>query len=61
MIRVKTQKDKASDSKSRGEMVICPNCNQKLADLIEVDGMITTRIKCRRCKTYVLIDVVGIK
>ena len=43
------------------KLVICPICGQKLTDVKYVDGIVMLRIKCRRCKKYISVDLVGKK
>lgn len=43
------------------KLVFCPNCGQKLTDVKFVDGIAMLRIKCRRCKKYINLDLVGRK
>ena len=37
----------------------CPQCGQKLTDIEECKGMAVMRTKCRRCGTYVKIELEG--
>lgn len=41
------------------KLVICPVCGQKLTDIKYVDGVSVLRIKCRRCKKYISVDLIG--
>lgn len=41
------------------KLVICPMCGQKLTDVKYVKGIVTLRIKCRRCKNYINVDLIG--
>lgn len=43
------------------KLVECPICGQKLTDVQYVDGAVMLRIKCRRCKKYISVDLVGKK
>lgn len=58
MIKFKAERD-VSQAESCDKMVHCPECGQKLTDIKYVNGAIMLRIKCRRCKTYINVDVVG--
>lgn len=40
-------------------MAICPACGQKLTEVRWIRGAAILRIKCRRCKQYVSIDLTG--
>ena len=41
------------------KLVICPICGQKLTDVKYVDGVVMVRIKGRRCKKYISVDLIG--
>lgn len=41
-------------------MVECPICGQKLTEVCYVKGVIALRVKCRRCKHYINVDIVGV-
>ena len=56
MIRIEVKRD--ADQTSHGtSLVRCPVCRQVLLDVQEHKGHGTIRVKCRRCSTYVLIDI----
>lgn len=42
-------------------LVECPICGQKLTDVKFINGTVTLRIKCRRCRTYISVDLTGKK
>lgn len=39
------------------QLVLCPQCKQKLTDVLSVLGRAELRIKCRRCGTFVNIEL----
>lgn len=39
----------------------CPDCKQKLFDVRELKGFATLRIKCRRCRKYVNVEIIGVE
>ncbi|MBD9174808.1 hypothetical protein [Paraprevotella clara] len=41
------------------QMATCPLCGQKLGDVTYLKGVLILRVKCRRCKKYVDIEVTG--
>lgn len=41
------------------KMAVCPVCGQKLGDITYLKGVLILRVKCRRCKKYVDIEVTG--
>lgn len=41
------------------KMTVCPVCGQKLGDITYLKGVLILRVKCRRCKKYVDIEVTG--
>ena len=43
------------------KIVLCPICGQKLTDISYVNGAVILRVKCRRCKNYINVDIVGTK
>ena len=43
------------------KIVLCPICGQKLTDISYVNGVVILRVKCRRCKNYINVDIVGTK
>lgn len=59
MIRVKKEKA-IVDVELSHVMVTCPECGQKLTDVIYVKGIAMLRIKCRRCKQYINVDLTGV-
>lgn len=42
------------------KMIECPVCGQKLTEVGYVNGVATLRVKCRRCKHYIDIDLTGV-
>lgn len=38
-------------------LVECPKCGQKLFDVRFVTGAAVIRIKCRRCKSFIIVDI----
>lgn len=38
-------------------LVLCPKCGQKLTDVLHVNSHVLIRIMCRRCKTFVKVDL----
>lgn len=43
------------DVSNRNRLAICPNCGQKLVEVISLDKHGVIRSLCRRCKNYVMI------
>ena len=39
-------------------LVKCPACNQKMAGIEMVKGIIILKFKCRRCKQYFTVRVI---
>lgn len=39
------------------KLIECPKCGQKLMDIRFVGGMAVVRIKCRRCKNFITVDM----
>lgn len=39
------------------QLVLCPKCGQKLTDILNVEGKSELRIKCRRCRTFINIEL----
>lgn len=39
----------------------CPKCGQKLADIEYLNGTGIIRFQCRRCRTYIKVDLVGVE
>ncbi len=58
MIKVNVSKD-FDQQDSSTMMIICPECGQKLTDIRDANGLVRVRIKCRRCRTYINIDILG--
>ena len=54
-IEVKTDGDQTSHGTS---LVRCPICRQVLLDVLDHKGHGTVRAKCRRCGSYILIDII---
>ncbi len=44
-----------SGSSDRKRLVICPNCGQKLAEIVSAYHEGITRCLCRRCHLYILV------
>lgn len=42
-------------------LLTCPKCRQKLVDVESINGMVSLRLKCRRCGTYIKADVIGVE
>lgn len=40
-----------------GEFVKCPVCGQKIFELKRSSGITEIRTVCRRCRSYLLIDI----
>lgn len=60
MIKVSADKD-ADQGEIYNKIVLCPICGQKLTDISYVNGVVILRVKCRRCKSYINVDIVGTK
>ncbi|GAE15787.1 hypothetical protein IX296_002005 [Bacteroides pyogenes] len=60
MIKVNADKD-TNQREVYNKMVLCPICGQKLTDISYVNGVVILRVKCRRCKNYISVDVMGKK
>lgn len=58
MIKIRTEKDNEQGAKNR-QMVCCPECGQKLTDVQNINGLVMLRIMCRRCKSFINIDIIG--
>lgn len=58
MIRIDTKKD-PEQSLKKTHYARCPVCNQILLDVEHSKGIIETRVLCRRCRTYVKVEIVG--
>lgn len=58
MVRIDIEEDPRQDDGHR-KFLVCPGCGQKLADLKLVEGLVMLRIKCRRCRKYIRIDLAG--
>lgn len=43
------------DVSNRNRLAICPNCGQKLVEIVSLDKHGVIRSLCRRCKNYVII------
>jgi len=39
------------------KLIECPKCGQKLMDIRFLGGMAVVRIKCRRCKNFITVDM----
>lgn len=54
--------DKDADQREiYNKIVLCPICGQKLTDISYLNGVVILRVKCRRCKSYINVDIVGTK
>lgn len=42
-------------------MVTCPVCGQKMGEVRYLNGVIMLRVQCRRCRSYIKVDVTGTK
>lgn len=42
---------------SEGVLVTCPKCGQKLLSVVESSEYVRLRCKCRRCGTYIRVDI----
>ena len=61
MSRIKAFVSKDSDQGARSSYFLCcPECRQKLADVEQLQGVVSIRFKCRRCGTYVKAEIVGV-
>lgn len=60
MIKIDTKEDPRQVVEHH-KLVICPTCGQKLTDVKYVDGIVMLRIKCRRCRKYISVDLIGSK
>jgi C4-type Zn-finger protein len=58
MIKISADKD-ADQREIYNKIVLCPICGQKLTDISYVNGVVILRVKCRRCKNYINVDIVG--
>ncbi len=58
MLKVHVEIDKIQDDGQRF-FACCPSCGQKLTDVRYAEGLMVLRVKCRRCKKYVTVDVIG--
>ena len=58
MIKIKTEKD-ISQADICHILVCCPECGQKLTDVTYLRGVAILRLKCRRCKKYINVDLTG--
>lgn len=59
---IKVHADKDTDQREIcNKIVLCPICGQKLTDVKYVNGVVILRVKCRRCKNYISVDITGTK
>lgn len=58
MLTIKLYCDK-NQSPTPVRLVECPECGQKLVDIVAARGEIDVRVKCRRCKQFVTISVIA--
>lgn len=58
MIKIEANKDDNQGSEGTN-FVRCPSCRQVLVDIKKFKGYGLVRSKCRRCGTYVNIEIVG--
>lgn len=42
---------------SQGVMATCPFCGQKLTEVSHINGSLVLRIKCRRCRRFISVDI----
>lgn len=47
-----------SDTGDRTNMAICPACGQKLFEVESIFRRGVFRMKCRRCKKYIRVEIV---
>jgi len=59
-IRAHVQEDSDQSVKSN-YFVKCPKCGQKLTDVEYIHGTCILRSQCRRCRTFVKIDIIGVR
>lgn len=38
-------------------MAVCPHCGQKLTEVVDGEGSFSLRIKCRRCRNFIDVDI----
>lgn len=58
MVRIETSKDAEQGAKNT-KYVKCPCCGQILFDIEHIKGIVQVRSLCRRCRTYIKVDIVG--
>lgn len=58
MIKIDAKED-PRQTVEHHKLVICPMCGQKLTDVKYVKGIVALRVKCRRCKSYINVDLIG--
>lgn len=61
MIKVRTSLDDSCIKEETLQMVTCPICGQKMGEVRYLNGVIMLRIQCRRCRSYIKVDVTGTK
>lgn len=55
MLESKTSVQPADDEGH--SYIICPKCGQKLFDVKAVEGVVHIKIKCRRCRSYIDVQL----
>jgi len=58
MLRINAEIDSEQGAKSTN-FAKCPKCGQILFDVESVRGYLQSRCMCRRCRTYIKVEVVG--
>lgn len=59
-VRIEVRAD-SDQSQKMYRYILCPSCQQKLADLEYMKGVAIIRFKCRRCGKYIMADLVGVE
>lgn len=47
------------DTSDRNKLAVCPHCGQKLFEAVSIFHRGVFRFKCRRCKKYIRVSVIG--
>ena len=58
MLNITTEKD-ANQSDVHNVLVNCPCCGQKLTDVTYINGVAVLRTKCRRCRKFIVVKIMG--
>lgn len=48
-----------TDKSNRNKLAVCPCCGQKLFEVESIFNKGVFRHKCRRCKKYIRVSVIG--